>query len=429
MNETVEDVLRENGVSYHMVPTKKHKTLSIVAKFKTPLSKESITMRALLPYVLQQGTESYPSRSSIQLKLDRLYGAVLSLDGTKKGNDHIISIRLEIANQKYISDESSVLDEALTLLNELIFNPKNVDGAFDPTIISREKMTLKHKMNAVMDDKMSYANMRLIDEMCEGEVYQTHVHGYEDDLKAITAENLYSYYQTVLKEDQMDIYVLGDFDLDDMKVKMKTTFQRNEYTQTNHPKIDGNDSVTQPNIVIDRQEIQQAKLHLGYRTHCTYRDEDYDALQVFNGLFGGFPSSKLFINVREKNSLAYYAASKVESHKGLMLVFSGIAPDDYNKAKDIMEEQMKAMQHGDFSEDDIEKTKELMVNQLLETMDHPQGMIELLYQQVVADTTRSPEELINSIKKVNKEEIIKVANKIELDTVYLLTSEGGKTNE
>ncbi|RYG73823.1 insulinase family protein [Lentibacillus lipolyticus] len=430
MTETREMIVRENGTNIHLVPTEKFKTVSITAKWRAPLTRETITKRALLPYVLQQGTVTYPDRSAIQAKLDELYGAVLSVDGSKKGDYHIITIRLEIANQKFISNESSIMDEAISLLNEIIFNPANEHDAFLPSIVNREKDTLRQKIGSVKDDKMRYANMRLIDEMCSDERYSLHIHGYKEDLESITPENLYAYYQSVLNNDQLDVYVAGDFDSTVMEEKVTQAFGRKQESETTTAeKPDKGKQLQQPNEIIETQNVQQAKLHFGYRTNITYADDDYGALHVFNGLFGGFPSSKLFINVREKNSLAYYAASRLESHKGLLFVFSGIAPDDYGQARQIIEEQLKAMKNGDFTEEEMKDTKALIINQLLETMDDAKGLVELLYQQVVAGTDRSPDQLIEDIKSVRKEDVVHAANKCELDTIYLLTSKGGELDE
>ena len=431
MNKIEEEVFELNGFNLHLVPSKKYKTINVVAKFKAPLTRETITKRALLPYILRQGTERYPSRREIQSKLDNLYGAVLSIDGAKKGDNHIISMRMELANQKFIPNESSILDDAIELLAEVMFQPPVKEDAFHTDVFNRESETLKQKMAAIIDNKMSYANMRLIDEMCEGETYQLHVHGYEEDLRTMTPDNLYDYYQQLIKNDDLDIYVLGDFDPEEMKSKIGALIKRDKQhsspvLQPNSPAVKQQDK---PQVVIEKQNIQQAKLHLGFRTHCTFADDDYFALQVFNGIFGAFPSSKLFINVREKNSLAYYAASRFESHKGLLLVFSGIAAKDYEKAKEIIELQMTAMKNGDFTEETLQETKELIVNQLLETMDHPQGIIELLYQQVLGNKKLPPEQLIAQIKQVTKEDVVNIAGKIEEDTVYLLTSEGGSSVE
>lgn len=431
MNKIEEEVFELNGFNLHLVPSKKYKTINVVAKFKAPLTRETITKRALLPYILRQGTERYPSRREIQSKLDNLYGAVLSIDGAKKGDNHIISMRMELANQKFIPNESSILDDAIELLAEVMFQPPVKEDAFHTDVFNRESETLKQKMAAIIDNKMSYANMRLIDEMCEGETYQLHVHGYEEDLRTMTPDNLYDYYQQLIKNDDLDIYVLGDFDPEEMKSKIGALIKRDKQhsspvLQPNSPAVKQQEK---PQVVIEKQNIQQAKLHLGFRTHCTFADDDYFALQVFNGIFGAFPSSKLFINVREKNSLAYYAASRFESHKGLLLVFSGIAAKDYEKAKEIIELQMTAMKNGDFTEETLQETKELIVNQLLETMDHPQGIIELLYQQVLGNKKLPPEQLIAQIKQVTKEDVVNIAGKIEEDTVYLLTSEGGSSVE
>jgi|SRR5690625_355261 len=211
MNAINEKVIRKNGLNVHTVQSTKFKTINIVAKFRAPLSRKTITNRALLPYILRQGTKSYPTEQALQIKLDHLYGAVLSIDSAKKGDNHIISFRLEVANENYISNESTVIEEAIKLLNEVIFHPNVAEGSFNIQTFEREKETLKQKMSAVIDDKMAYANMRLIDEMFTDEAYGLHVHGYEEDLEEMTAENTYQYYQTLLEEDQLDIYIVGDF--------------------------------------------------------------------------------------------------------------------------------------------------------------------------------------------------------------------------
>jgi predicted Zn-dependent peptidase len=145
---------------------------------------------------------------------------------------------------------------------------------------------------------------------------------------------------------------------------------------------------------------------------------------VFNGIFGGFPHSKLFLNVREKNSLAYYASSRVESHKGLLMVMSGIEMKNYERALTIIHEQMEAMKKGDFTDKELEQTKAVIKNQLLETIDTPYGMTEVLYHNVVAKTNRTIEEWIEGVEKVQKDEIVQLAEKIQLDTVYFLKGGG-----
>lgn len=427
MQTIVDETVFDEGFNVHYIQSEKFKTVHIIVKFRAPLQRETITMRALLPYILQQGTKSYPTEKELRLQLDDLYGAVLAIDGIKKGNSHIISFRLEVANQKYIEDESSIIKKAILLLKEIIYQPRVENGGFYNKTFEREKETLQQKIKAIVDDKMAYANMRLIDEMCHDEAYAIHAHGYEEDLARLTPKSTYDYYQMLLAHDELDVYILGDFDQEQLHQQITSTFKPTKHK----PEIAAQKKISKRHdvqTVIEKQDVQQAKLHLGYRTNCTYKDHDYFALQVFNGLFGGFPSSKLFINVREKNSLAYYAASRIESHKGLLLVFSGIDAADDKRAIDIIRLQMEAMKNGDFTNEELEETKELIINQLLETMDHPQGIVELLYQQVLGNKKISPEMFIRSIKKVVSEEVVQIAHKIEEDTVYVLTSKGGEEN-
>src|SRR5699024_1774651 len=258
--------------------------------------------------------------------------------------------QLEVANQRFIENETTIMEEALHLFKEIIFEPNRDVTGFKEAIVTREKATLKNKIESIYDDKVSFANQRLIDHMCKDESYHLHTNGYEDDLATITGENLSAYYDTVLASDDMDFYVLGDIDVMEIEKQITNIFTRPSHQPREQvvekPPRNRKDVQT----IVETQSIQQAKLHLGYRTNSTYQDEDYVALQVFNGLYGGFPNSKLFLNVREKHSLAYYAASRIESHKGLLLVFSGIEPSDYTKAKTIIDDQFSEMQQGNFTD-------------------------------------------------------------------------------
>ena len=303
MNELVELNTHKNNIHFHTIVSKKFKTVNVIVKCKAMLNRETITKRALLPYILQQGTDNYPSEKELMMKLDELYGAVLSIDGVKKGNYHIISFRLEFANEKFINNETTVMDESLELLQEIIFSPRTEGEAFPEKIVEREKLTLKNKINSIYDDKIAYANMRLIDEMCKDELFELHTNGYVEDLDHINGEEMYTYYKSLLQKDRMDIYILGDFDEEKMSNKLFEIFNRKSTMDPKEGNEESGKVISKSNEVIETQPVQQAKLHIGYRTNTTYQDDDYFALQVFNGLFGGFPSSKLFINVREKNPL------------------------------------------------------------------------------------------------------------------------------
>ncbi|MFC4183523.1 EF-P 5-aminopentanol modification-associated protein YfmF [Saccharococcus thermophilus] len=421
-----EKITTVQQINVHTIPTKKYKTNTLVWKMKAPLAKETVTLRALLPYVLQSGTTEHPSAKELRTYLDELYGATLNVDLSKKGENHIITIRIDVANEVFLQEKTPLLEKALQLLADIVLRPALENGRFVSEIVDQEKRALKQRIQAVYDDKMRYANLRLIQEMCKEEPYALHINGELEDVDGITAEQLFQYYQKTLSEDEIDLYVIGDVQEETVLQAVISHFSMP--TRTTRPSGGTKVAHKAPekvNEVIEKQDIKQGKLNIGYRTNVTYDDDDYYALQMFNGIFGGFSHSKLFINVREKASLAYYAASRLESHKGLLMVMSGIEPSNYEKARQIIEKQMEAMKNGDFTEEEIEQTKAVIRNQLLETIDTPRGLVEVLYHNVVSERKRPFEEWLSGTDRVTREDIVRVASKVELDTIYFLTGMEG----
>jgi predicted Zn-dependent peptidase len=419
-----ENRINLKGIQLHVIPTEKYKTNTIVFKMKSPLNKEDVTRRALLPHVLQSNSKQFPTTAKLRSYLDELYGALFYVDLAKKGEYHIISFTIEIANEKFLSDPTPLLKKAFEFLSEVLTNPNRDGKSFDPLTVDNEKRSLKQRIQSVYDDKMKYSNVRLIQEMCKEEPYAMYVHGNLEDVDKITANNLYEYYERALAEDELDLYVVGDVDSKEVTSIASDLLNFAERTPKNFDRTIVNKKADVQEI-IEAQDVKQGKLNIGYRTNVYYGDNDYYALQVFNGIFGGFSHSKLFINVREKASLAYYVASRLESHKGLMLVMSGIDNKNYEQAVSIIKEQMKAMTAGDFSEEEVSQTKAVIKNQLLETIDSARGMVEILYHNVIANKNISLDQWLSKTDSVTKDEIMKVAAKIELDTIYFLT-EGGQ---
>ncbi|HET7658663.1 MAG TPA: pitrilysin family protein, partial [Bacillales bacterium] len=258
------------------------------------------------------------------------------------------------------------------------------------------------------------------EEMCKNEPFRLHSYGEEKEVAGISAESLAEYYRKVLSEDKLDLFIVGDIEEDEVISIVSDAFDfPNRQERPSGQTLISNE-IPEPKVVTESEDIEQGKLNLGYRTFTKYADQDYFSLVVFNGIFGGFPHSKLFVNVREKASLAYYASSRVESHKGLLLVFSGIQTDNYEKASAIIKEQMEKMQDGDFSEEEFQQTKAMLTHQILDTVDSARGTIEFIYNGIVGGGERSVEEWMEGVKMVTKEDVVRLANKIKLDTTYFL---------
>ncbi|MGE7589773.1 EF-P 5-aminopentanol modification-associated protein YfmF [Peribacillus sp. NPDC101480] len=422
MSIASDTITEKNGYKLHVVRTDKYKTNTLVLKMKAPLTKEDVTYRALLPYVLQSNTSKYPTTPELRSYLDDLYGAGFYVDVAKKGEYQIISFTIDIVNEKFLSDSTPLLEKAFGLLSEVIFNPKKNGEAFDSKTVSNEIRSLKQRIQSISDDKMRYSAIRLVEEMCKNEPYALEASGNLQDLETITPESLFTYYKKVLAEDEIDLYVIGDIDESEVQALADKYVSLQERVPVRLPGKTGK-VVEKEKEIIENSDVKQGKLNIGYRTQGAYGDPDYYALQLFNGIFGGFSHSKLFINVREKASLAYYAASRLESHKGLLMVMAGIENANYKQALDIIHAQMKEMKQGNFSEEELAQTKAVVKNQLLETIDVSRGLVEILYHNVVSGQDISLDEWFANTERTTKEEIIAVGQKIQLDTIYFLTEE------
>ncbi|WP_158738533.1 EF-P 5-aminopentanol modification-associated protein YfmF [Alteribacillus sp. YIM 98480] len=417
-----EQVINKNGLDVHLVSTPKYKTTTFVLQIKSRLTQKTATERSLLANVLKSATNDYPSRKQIRLYLDELYGASFQADVQRKGENHILSLRLEAANEKFLKDNVPLFKKSLSFLREVLENPFfDENGSFSEKVIREEKRTLKQRMESIYDDKIRYANKRLLEEMCKDEPYSVHPYGEMEKIDEVTSETLMQEYKRMLQEDDIRLYIVGDVKAEEAE-EAASIFSVTSKTQEAMNEGKENEG-KEPKEIKETDDIQQGKLHLGYRTSVTFSDNLFPAMQVMNGLFGGFPHSKLFMNVREKESMAYYAASRYESLKGLVLVFAGIEASKYEKAVDIIKKQLDDMKQGHFTDESVEQTKVMVKNQLLETADSARGIVDLYYQSVAAGKKRDLSEWVKAIDAVTKQDVIEGAATVELDTCYFLRGE------
>ena len=414
------------GVHLHVLPTKKYKTIQISLKFKTPLKKEIATKRTLIANLLEVNSKKYPNQTALRSKLSDLYGAGFGTNVSKKGSYHIFSVSMSIVNDKFISMESNLLEEATDFLNEILFYPNAENGSFNTATFNREKEVLADDYDSLFDDKQAYAKLALLRLMFEDEKQQVPSIGMKKDLESITSGGLFNDYQDLLTNDEIDIYVLGDV----TEEKVAEVFSK--FNFKDRPKKEtaifySEEAVLTANQQTETQELTQAKYNLGYTTPVFYHDEDYYAGQVFNGLFGGYPHSKLFMNVREKESLAYYAASSLDTFNGTMIVQTGIDSKEVNKVKEIVAQQLIEMQDGNFSQEDFQQTKSMLKNSVIQSEDNPGSVIERTYtNQLALGKVIAMDEWISKLEQVTKEEVMAVAKQVQLKATFFLT---GGTNK
>lgn len=404
----------------HVLPTKRFKTFAVSLFAGIPLTESGVTPIALTPFVLRRGTKSYPETISFREKLDDLYGAGFGFDLYKRGDNQVVQFRLDIINDQFVSAKESLLGAALAFLGEVVTAPALEDGRFRKKYVEAEKTTVSKRIDAIINDKIRYASERCIEEMCKNEPYRLPALGRKDDLAALDAATLYDAYRNWLSEASLDLYVAGDTTLEEVEAFAKHSFDLPTGSPSAYaaPKLVPARSEVQ--TIVERLEVGQGKLNMGLRVGSTYGSPDYPSLLVYNGLLGAFPHSKLFINVREKASLAYYASSRLDGHKGIMTLQSGIEIKNYERASSIMQEQLAALRAGDFAESDLQKTKAMIVNQLREIQDSAFERISFDFSNVLSGVERTGESFIADIEAVTPEQATAAAQQVQLDTIYFL---------
>lgn len=412
-----------DGVTLHVLPTKKFKTVRIKIKLKAPLHEDNITSRALLASLLETNSQKYPTQTAMRSELSRLYGASFYTDVTKKGTAHILTLDLNVVNDKFLSESDSVLNQSVAFLEEVLFRPNVQEGAFHEETFNRERENLRDEYSSYYDDKQLYAALALQELYFDDPAQQIPSRGREEDLEKITPRSLYKDYQKMLQEDIVDILVVGDVTEDELAKAFRIfsfSPRKEAVSQVFYAGKQGMDKKEKTEI----HPVAQAKLNLAYDTGVYYHAENYYAGQVFNGLFGGYPHSKLFTNVREKESLAYYASSFMDTFRGMMTVETGIEETDASKVERIIAQQLKELQNGQFEEEAFLQTKEMLKNGLYQSEDSPGGYLERVYANLMAKGKIIPlDEWIEKIDQVTKADVQDIAQKVSLKARFLLKGE------
>ena len=415
------------GVNLHVLPTKQYKTIRIFIRFTARLQQEVITKRSLLSSMLETNSLNYPDQTKLSAKLAELYGASFGLSVRKKGNLHWLNVGISFVNGEYVNDPNH-FSQAVEFLKEVLFYPNIKNQQFDQLTFDLEKNNLRLYLESLKEDKQTFASYALQELYFENSPEQKIPSlGVVEEIDKITARSLAAYYQEMMANDQIDIFVVGDVDPD--KAAEAVGQLPFEPRETAHPEL----FYTQPqvNIVKERQvrePIVQAKLNLAYQTNVYYDEPERFALMVFNGLFGGFPHSKLFMNVREKESLAYYASSSVDTFRGFMSVQTGIDEKNRNQVRRLIHEQLESLRNGEITDLELAQTKAMLRNQYLLSLDSPQAAIEASFlDSWLPETKLSDEEWLKRMESVTIKEIQQVAEQIELQAIFFLA--GGNANE
>lgn len=413
-----------NAVKLSYIETDKFKTNYFSFNFVSNLSEKQNVYHSLLPLVLMRGCEKYPTQLDINKRLQYLYSGEILARNNKYGEYQIFGFKANILDNRFAKG-TDVTFETIDLICNLIFNPLIENGAFSEKYTRGEKNTLIDIIESERNNKTSYATKRLMEEMCKNEVFGISKLGNVSDVEKITPKTLYNAYKTIISTYPIEIYFVGNCDFEKLVAILKEYFdgiKREPIALNEASTIEASGLV---NEVVDYESVKQGKLCLGFRTGYKVQDNKYHLVQLFNEIFGGSPTSKLFMNVREKLSLCYYCRSIVNQRNGIMTVSSGIEFKNKEIAQNAIIEQLNDIKNGKITLEEFESAKKSIRNGYLQIYDNAESTEAWSFYRGICHSDSTPIDECEKINSATIEDVQNVASKMTLDTVYFLN---GKKN-
>ena len=409
-------------VNLNYLKTEKFKTNYISFDFISMLDRKNVHYNAMLPLILMRGTTKYPTLAEISKRLQYLYSVDISATNSSFGQYQNFGIKVNMLNDRFASDVS-ITKETIDLVCEILFNPLLENGVFIKKYTEEKKNSLIDSIESLKNNKGSYAISRLKDEMCKDEVFSISKYGEIEDVKKITSESLYKAYQNALSTYPIEIYAVGDMDIDMIADKFKQCFKNIQRSPIEIPEIDIKKEAKEVKRVVDTEKVNQARLVLGFRTGYDYKENKYHVVQLFNEILGSSPTSKLFLNVREKLSLCYSCRSIVNQKNGLLIIAAGIDAKNKEIAEKAILEQLDDIKNGNITEEEFSSAKKSIRNAYLSISDSAESMQAWAFYRSLCGIKALPENESEKTNNTTIEEVRDFANRITLDTIYLLKGE------
>lgn len=410
------------GVRLYLCETDKFKTLTCKAFIQQDLKAREAASTALVPLLLRRGSQRFPTTRDIARELEELYAADFGSDVLKIGERQILEFHFRMVDPALLPKGEELLRRGLEAFWEIASRPHGNGRFFEP-YFEQEKEILLQELEGLVNDKRAYALVRCTALMCGEEPFGIYKYGDPETVRSLANQEVYDHYRKLLNDYPLDIFVVGSRTEQAAEALAGLVQGREAQVVLNAPQ---RVEAGEPRYFEEAMDVQQAVLVMGYRTQITYPDEDYYALLVANGILGGFAHSKLFINVRERASLAYYVGSSIEGRKGLLTISAGISGDDQAQAVEIIQEQVRDMQEGRISDQELEQTKRGLISSMNSMNDSASALIDRNLIGVVHDELRTIAGVVEAISAVTLEGVVRAMEKVQLDTTYILRSSSQK---
>ena len=409
-----------NAYNLHIINTDKFKTVTVDVSFRRKIKKEEITIRNLLKELMVNSSFNYPSERSLIMQTERLYDLKLLASTFRIGTYSILSFKTRFLNEIYT--EEGMNEESIKFLLDLIFKPK-LDNDLDKCKKKIEKSIL-----SLSDNKIKYALIKLLE--TTGDMpYSYNNYGYKEDLDKIKDEDVKKYYDSVITDDIVDVFIVGEVDANKIKQIFKeyfkvSTFHKSELSLM-VPELSKNRKISD---FREYDNVNQTQLTMLCSLSGVTDYERKYVLPVYGELLGGSSNSILFDMVREKNSYAYYVNAIVKPYDNIMIIYSGIQKGNDKAVIKLIEKSLNNISRGKFDVDKLESSKKTLISAIESSLDNPIAIINNYYAKVLVDAL-DVDEKIENIKKVSVDDIISVSKKISIHSQFLLEASDEENND
>ena len=424
----------EPGVSFRYLPVSKWKTLSIDVFCKLPLKRETVTQFAMVPRMARRGTAGLPTLRDLSIRLDEMYGAGLGADATKVGPAQVLRFGIDLPSPAFLdsgkSREGLGLGKAMSFIWDVATMPYLEDGGYPAGRFDVEREEHRKDILSIINNRSRYALVRLMEEISGGSETALPSWGVMEDLPGLDPRRTWETWSRALSTCPISIYVIGEGASELGEVLSRT---RLEFPQPRSAGAAGQaldlTPPAPPEGLIEVEDAlpgEQTVLCMAFRTGITEKDPLLPAFMMYDGILGGFPHSKLFMGVRERESLAYFADSSLNTWRGMVVATAGIMDPNREKVRDLIAEQVAAMKRGEITDEEMENTRAGLIRRYRSESDSQSALIRRFLTREIMGGPAEEEELVARIEQVTREDVVEVAQRAELRAVYTLRAKDGE---
>lgn len=407
------------GVHLHFIQSEKFKTNKIKVRFSAPMSEKTIAGRVLTASMLETSNALYPTSQAFREKLANLYGANYSTSLSRRGLVHYLDINLSFVRDQFLSRKNMLADEILDFLKASLFFPLSNGQAFDTKTFEIEKRNVLTDLEAEIENHFYHAHRELNNLFYDLPEMRIPRVATIELVEKETAETSFAAFQQMLNQDQIDFFFIGDFN----EIAVREKIQEFQFSEREQP-LQLSYQQNYSNITrekLEQRDVHQSIVELAYHFSSQYGDRSHLPLIVLNGLLGGFAHSKLFVNVREKESLAYTISSSFDIFSGLMRIYAGIDRANRTKTVALINRQILDLKRGHFTDEELEQTKNMLKNSILLAQDRQNTLIERAYMSsVLGKKFLSLDAWLKALENVSKADLIEAAQQLKLQAIYFM---------